>query len=200
MIDITGIMAALARLKDIPIAKVLRNAARDYVQGAYKATPTAQISKSQYYVFTDWKTGKKHYLHESQVKTEQTKSGNAKMAQKWKNFNPARGFFGLNQFKLKKVRVAKGWSKATWAGVMRELGMATKAIPKRLPSVVADKSELAQNLNANAPKVTVSDEVRFDDFGKQSTAQKHTQIAQAGFALAAKRLVTEYARMLRRAW
>lgn len=191
-INIEGVMQALARLKGIPVAKVLRNAARDFTQGAYKATPLAQVSKSPYYTFVDARTGQRRYLRDSQVETETTRTGKAKMSAHWRGLKA--------EFHLRKVRVAKGWSKATWAGVMRSLGMAAKATPARLPQVVETKSELTEALASATPKVTIMDEFRIDDFGKGSTAAKHQQIAQAGFALAAKRMTAEYARMLRRAW
>ena len=178
MIDITGIMAALARLKDMPISKVIRNASRDFVQGAYKATPTAQISKSNWYVAQD--DEKKWYIPATQMAGRRIKKN--------------------GDVKIKKTRIYKGWSKATWAGVMRELGMITKATPKRLPNVVNDKSNATQSLNTNEPKMTIANQVRIDNFGKQNTQQKHQEMAKAGFALAAKRLVTAYAKMLKEAW
>ena len=43
-----GLLATYAALKNIPLAKVLRNAARDFVQAAYRATPMARIAQSRY--------------------------------------------------------------------------------------------------------------------------------------------------------
>lgn len=177
-INVASMMDALHRLKGIPLAKVIRNASRDFVQGAFKATPTAQISKSEYYKAE--KDGKTWYIPASQLAGRRIKQKN-----------------GLS---IKKVRIRKGWSKYTWVGVMRELGMASKNIPARLGSHVAEKSQSTQSLNATNPKVVISDEFQINNFGKTSTQPQHEAIAKAGFALATKRLLKEYTRLLKEAW
>lgn len=177
-LDTRHLMSAIASLKEVPLWKVIRNASRDYVQGAYKATPSAQISKSQYYRAEH--NGKKWYIHESQLHGGRVRNKQGKT-------------------QLRKVRVRKGWSKSTWIGAMRELGMTAKNRPRRLPAIVEAKSTTTQQ-GGNTPRVVISDEFHIDRFGRSTTIPAYNQIAGEGFRLAASRLVKEWEREIKERW
>ena len=179
-VSIDQLMNALAQLKGIPLSKVVRNASRDYAQGAYKATPLAQISKSEYYRAE--RNGKTWYIHESQMagrKLRKKKDG---------------------ETSIRKVRVQKGWSKSTWIGAFRALGLSPKFPSKRLPVAVEHMSTAVQHVNADNPKTIVTTDFRINNFGKESTQPQHEQIAREGFRLAALRITKEYTKLLREAW
>ena len=169
-----SLIEALARLKDIPVSKVVRNASRDFAQAALKATPTAQVSKSEFYYY--WgKDGVKHYLHQSQVGKRKRKS------------------------KLRKVRIHKGWSKASWLGVFRALGVSLRMSTNRLPQAVEHLSNAIVSGNPENAKCVLTDNIHFDGF--KGGQDRHSQeIARAGFALAAKRIVSETNKLISRQW
>lgn len=177
-LDIGAMMHALAEVKGIPLGKVIRNASRDYAQAAQKATPVAKTGTSEYYVAT--RNGRRWYVHQSQIR--------GRIANRE----------GGTQ--LRKVRIHRGWSKATWIGAMRALGMSSKQPARRLPSAVEHKAYAIQRTAGENPSVTISDEFRIDGFGRTTTLAQHTRIAGEGFRLAAKRISTEYVRLLKEAW
>ena len=177
-VSIDSLMNALAQLKGIPLSKVVRNASRDYAQGAYKATPLAQISKSEYYRAD--RDGKTWYIHESQMSGKRIRKDGAT--------------------RIRKVRVQKGWSKSTWIGAFRALGMSPKFPPKRLPSAVEHMSMAVQHVTVEDPKTIITTDFRINDFGKVSTQPQHERIAREGFRLAALRITKEYVKMLKEAW
>jgi len=169
----SSLLQAFARLKSVPISKVVRNASKDFAQAALKSTPLAKKSKSEYYRFKG-KDNEWHYLHESQVAGRKSKSG------------------------LKRVRILKGWSKGSWLGVFRALGMSMKE-RKRLPSRVEHISHAIQKTSQTTATTTITDHIHFDNFGKGNDTRTEA-IARAGFELAAKRIVSETNRMLARQW
>ena len=173
-IDASSMVEALARLKGISVQKVVRNASRDFAQAALKATPTAKISKSQYYIWWDRK-GNKHFLHENQVGKRKRGS------------------------KLRKVRIHKGWSKASWLGVFRALGISMRMSTSRLPNAVEHISNAIASGTPEKAKTVITDYIKFNNFGKGD--DRHTaEIARAGFTLAAKRIATETNKMLVKQW
>lgn len=168
-----SLIEALARLKDISVSKVVRNASRDFAQAALKATPTAQVSKSEFFYY--WRDGVKHYLHQSQVGKRKRKS------------------------KLRKVRIHKGWSKASWLGVFRALGVSLRMSTNRLPQAVEHLSNAIVSGNPENAKCVLTDNIHFDGF--KGGQDRHSQeIARAGFALAAKRIVSETNKLISRQW
>lgn len=178
-ISISSIMSALARLKNIPLAKVIRNASRDYTQAAYTATPLAKISKSEWYVAR--RDGRKWYIHESQVsgkKIRNRKTGT----------------------RVSKVRIQKGWSKSTWIGAMKALGMSPKNRPARVRPEAEERSQAVQMTSNTNPKAVITDNFQIDQFGKASTQPQHERIAGEGFKLAARRMSAEFTRMMKEAW
>ena len=162
-----GLIEALARLKNIPVSKVVRNASRDFA-------PLAQVSKSEFYYY--WgKDGVKHYLHQSQVGKRKRKS------------------------KLRKVRIHKGWSKASWLGVFRALGVSLKMSTNRLPQAVEHLSNAIVSGSPEKAKCVMTDNIHFDGF--HGGQDKHSDvIAREGFKLAAKRITGEVNKMIAKQW
>ena len=208
MLDTHQLMDALARLKSIPLAKVVRNAARDYVQAAEKVTPLAKQGKSRYVKAAYYAVGDVSYTtKKGKVKTRRDflRNGNGhkiRTGNYW--YIPADRVGSLKASKktglvIRKVRVSKGWSKMTWVGAMRELGMTTKSRPASLPASVEAKSHTAQQGGDN-PSITITDEFRFDRFGRSTTDAAFGRISSSGFALAAKRMSNEYERMIKETW
>jgi hypothetical protein len=179
MIDITimtdpkRLIEAMARLKNIPVSKVVRNASRDFAQAAQKETPIATKSKSEYYKY--FKNGVPHFLHESQVAGRKRKTG------------------------LRKVRIYKGWSKASWLGVFRALGVSLKVSVQRLPSKVEHISHAVTRGSVTESTTTITDYIHFDEFGRGNDERTET-IGRRGFELAAKRMSKEVNRMLLKQW
>lgn len=173
-LDPKSLMEALARLKGISVSKVVRNASRDFAQAALKATPVAVKSKSEYYYYYD-KQGQRKYLHESQLAGRKRLTG------------------------LRKVRIAKGWSKSSWLGIFRALGMSMKDRPNRLPQKVEHISYAVSRGNDTQSTTTMTDYIHFDRFG-QGQDQHTDSIASAGFKLAAQRMTKEVNRMMIKQW
>lgn len=169
-----SIMQALARLKGIPVAKVVRNASRDFAQAAFKATPVAKKSKSEFYKYKG-KDNQLHFLHESMLVGRKRKTG------------------------LKKVRIYKGWSRASWLGVFRALGMSIKAQTSRLPNKVEHISNAIARGSIESASTTITDYIHFDNFGRENDTRTG-DIARAGFELAARRITNETSNMLKKQW
>lgn len=172
--QLRDVLTAYARVKQIPLGKVLRNMARDFVQGAYKATPIAKRSKSEFYWYIDAKTGVRKYLHTSQVKKAKPYIASADG--------------------LRKVRIAKGWSRAVWIGVMRDLGMTPKSAPAGVKAAPRYGNAEAQLSNAN-PSITLAAGIHFEALAGADNA-----IVAAGEALAYKRVSADIERVLKKAW
>lgn len=173
MTDPKRLMEAMARLKDIPVSKVVRNASRDFAQAAQKETPIANKSKSEFYKYI--KDGEPHFLHESQVASRKRKAG------------------------LRKVRIYKGWSRASWLGVFRALGVSLKVSVQRLPSKVEHMSSAVARGDSTTSSTTITDYIHFDRFGKTNDTRTD-EIGRKGFELAAKRMSKEVSRMMQKQW
>lgn len=171
--DTNHLVEALARLKGIPVSKVVRNASKDFAQGAYNATPVAKISKSEYYYVKD----QGRYLHQSQLE----------------------GRKRLYKHGIYKVRVRKGWSKASWIGVFRALGMSANVVSQRLPQKVETLSGVVISGTPTDAKAAITDCIRFDGWGGGSDRSSDA-VRKSGFALAAKRIEGEVNRMIARQW
>jgi hypothetical protein len=176
-IDASSMMAALARLKNIPIAKVVRNAGRDFARAAYKSTPVARVSKSEYYKYKDARTGEWKYLHQSQLQGRGRKSTKG----------------------LKKVRIYKGWSKASWLGVFKALGMPMSP-STRLPGAVQGMSHAASMATDYYAEMTIDDAIHFDRFGRNMSSATVDAVARAGYEAAARNITKELDKMLKKNW
>jgi hypothetical protein len=194
--DAKDLMAAYAAAKGIPMAKVIRNAARDFARAAFYKTPTAAISKSDYFWYRD-ASGKIHYLHKRMVKSQSYKvvvDGETKRRKRWvlRSGKETEG-------KIHKVMVGKGWSKASWRGVFQALGLPQPNKPKYMPAKADTLSSLAERFAGATASATITDIIRFNRFGKGSDRVTGAMF-QAGYARAAKKIMDDVSRMLRRAW
>ena len=191
--DAKELFEAMARLKGIPIEKVVRNASRDFARAGKKATPQAIISKSPYYKFFDERDGKWHFLHETQVEEEYI---NRKGISKKRVSKKAKNAFG----QLRKVRIAKNWSKYSWNGVFAALGMSDeiRSVPARMQKVNQIGNAFVSSSQEEA-SVTIEDYIHFDRFGTGSDFTS-SRILQAGYERAATNMTKEVDRMLRKHW
>lgn len=187
------LMAAYAAAKKVPMATVIRNAARDFAQAAYKATPTAIKSSSDYYWYKG-ADGQRHYLHKRMVKRKTFKAADGSRRRKWV-LKSGRDLEGS----LHRVRIAKGWSKASWIGVFRALGMDAPKRAKTAPEKAETLSSITEAASGATAKATITDIIRFNRFGK-GTDTRSGEIARAGYALAAKRIMRDVAKTLKEAW
>jgi len=110
-------MLKIQAVKGVPMAKVIRNAARDFVQEAYRATPLAKKRQTDFLYL-----GKKRPPHGGRgrprwVRKEPTKSGS-----RW---DPP-------------FSIARGFSKSSWIGMMRQLGMNGKRSDHASAAVYGD--------------------------------------------------------------
>lgn len=199
-VDYSEFLKSYAKLKKIPLAEVIHNATKDFVQAALRETPTASEKGVLWYRAK--KGGHTWYIPASRVNSrrrEQLEKGNIA-------FEP--------------LPIKKGWSKATWLGAMQALGMNTgKAkVPKfasllakfngdvktlsesQLQSEAEKKSAVAFAHTASSASAVITDEFRIDCFGRGSSSYQFNRISAAGFALAATRITNDYARHIREAW
>lgn len=180
-----------ARLKNVPVGIVIRNMARDFVRGARMATPEAKIGKSEFYWYRG-KDGQKHYLHESIVDKvlEETITATGKKRVK-RLKTPLQQKLG----RLKKVRIAKGWSKDVWIGAMRALGMESPTPRKNLPAAVVEFAQaIQQGLESPTPEIDLTARIRFDAIPGASG-----EIIAAGWARARMFFLRNYKKTLREA-
>lgn len=194
-IDTKDLIAAYAAMKKVPMATVIRNAARDFARVAHAMTPTASTKTSEYYWYRG-KDGKIHYLHERLVEKQEYRivvNGRKRKRTKYV------AKYGITDKRLKKVLVAKGWSKASWIGVFRALGIPPKGKAKYLPAKTETLGSVAEKSAGATASITITDIIRFNRFGKGSD-RVTGEMFQAGYARAAKKIMDDVSRMLRRAW
>ena len=203
--DIQGnIMETLARLKKIPISKVIRNAGRDFARAAMRETPVAIVSKSEYYKYFDERDRQWKYLHQSMLNGEKapyvdeelTKAG----ALETVTYTTKSGKVKTKTVrKLAKVRVYKGWSKASWIGVFRALGMPPPAQGKQ-PDAVTRMSQASEMATDYYAEMTIDDAIHFDQFGRHMSSQTVGRIAEAGYEAAAKNITKEIDKLMQKQW
>lgn len=182
MVEDSDLVNALARLKGIPVRKVLHNAAKDFAQQAYVNTPVANEPKHRYY----------------RVKTS---------AGVWQ-YIPDYEIYALHLSKRKrlarkiyKVPFKKGWSRAAWIGVFRSLGMPPKGSTSNLSSEVATQGYTVERGMSDAPEIEIADSIHFDRFGRNpGDTRRSDRIVQAGFNLAAQRIAKGVDQAMKKAW
>ena len=176
-IDAKGLLEAFARLKGIPVQKVIRNAGRDFVQAALKATPIAQAAAKPFLLVVG--ADKKVLVHK-----HGPRMGRAIVIPE--------GAPHSKSVNTRKLYVRRGWNRATWRGVMAALGMNQKNRPQKVPSAVDAMSGASWSGTQEAPTLTISDQLALD----KAYPGQVQQIVAAGYALATKRIVTEFNRMV----
>lgn len=170
-INTAQMLRLFADLKGVPLAKVIRNAARDFAQAALKATPLAKIRSSPY--------------------ARITLAGGGTRYARLDRY----GGSTLRNLRKKKyrIRINRGWSRASWIGVFRALGMEKAPhAPARLPAAVETIGRADMDGDDTSPRVRILDEIRFDGLPGTEDA-----IIDAGLGLAAKRIDSEWNRIMK---
>jgi len=208
-VEAQELMGAFARLKQIPLAKVVRNAARDFAQAAQKATPNAAISRSPWYLAT---------RYEQTQETYQTKRGKTKTRTVWANgsdgrrvkrgnswfiheskIGSGRAYWRKGGIEVRKMRVYRGWSKASWIGIMKALGMSHGGVKPQLEKADNLSSVVLRDNPVNVA-AEMTDRIAFDKFGKGGADYTSEDIKQRGFELAAWRLSQAFEQEARKQW
>lgn len=191
--DEKDIIHAFAAMKDIPVAKVIRNAAKDFAKAARAATPLGRTTKSDYAKLI-W-DGTFHFIKISYFMLHKPKR-RYKMKRKQELGLPYHGYsYQLKRLTNARMRVSKGWSNASWIGIYHALGIATKPTRKSLSPKVEDIGKVSNSFYNNAhAEVIITDDIRFNS-DEWRTAE--ARMARKGFQAAAKKITKEYARMLR---
>ena len=210
--DDRELVAAYSRLKRIPIATIVHNASKDFAKAAYTATPLAQKSTrdSEWMTFIDARTGRRRYIREYKLRKTRTQpkgliyKGKPRKGDKpikeYKAGTFARlGLFGLvdeSQYQPHKVHIAKGYSKSTWIGVFRALGLP----PRRKASKWAEGRSTATTQGTDTKTMTtITDEVTFDKWGK-GLNYSSPNILEEGMAAARQIMTRQVALAMRREW
>lgn len=170
-----GLLQTYARLKNIPMAKVLRNAARDFVQAAYRATPLARIKQSPYV----------------RLPIEGTKHTYRYIL--WDSLDEK----AQERLKKRRIRLQRGWSKASWIHLMRVLGMTNKNgdMRKERSGKRWDAVNRLATIGGNPEReVEITDQIHFD-----ARPGEIDRISEAGFALATKRLSNDFRKIMKAA-
>lgn len=188
-LDSRELVSAFARLKNIPVWKVIRNAAKDFTRGAYDATPVAKKSTSPYYR-AKYK-GRTWYVKQSQL----TKGTRGKMKALAKGEQVE---FRQGRPVLKRVLIKKGWSKSTWIGAMRTLGF--HGAGGKYATYAASNSLALGNQNNDHPEYTVVDQFHIDAFGRSTTDEAYARVVDAGWTRAAAILTRSYRQLVEKEW
>ena len=179
-----GLLQTYAAMKNIPLAKVIRNAARDFVQAAYKATPTARIStKESPYV--------RIRIADMQVSRHgKTWTRGIYRYIRWDSLDDA----ARQRLEKHRVRIKKGWSKASWIRLMRILGMTNSKGEMRKER--SGRSWRAVNqlatIGLTEKQAVIEDDIHFD-----ARPGEIDRITEAGFALATKRLSADFRKIMK---
>lgn len=180
-IDYSEFMRGYARLKKIPLLKVIHNAAKDFVQAALPATPIADSSKPKW--VRAEKDGKVWYLPIERANKRRL------------------GQLEKGGIKYTRLNIRKGWSRSTWIGVMQALGMtSSRGKPAKPQTHAIDKSDIAFSEGENKASAVITDRMKIDHFGRTTSDARFSVIAAAGFELAAWRMTRDYAKHIKEAW
>lgn len=183
-VEAKELIEAIARLSKIPVSKVIRNASRDFTRGAKEATPLAKVSKSRYYRLYNDAGQVIRYIPETQVRQKHDKH-------------------------LKKVRVAKGYAKATWLNVFAQLGIlneknapkAPKSLNAQASTRLHQKSNITMHEGQNYAEAEITDRMSFNHFGQAPQNQAVFQsITRAGFARASVFMAETWMRLTNQLW
>lgn len=180
-VDSKGLLQAYADLKDLPLAKIIHNAAKDFAERAQERTPNSQLLHAKYYKAYIPGTGKHWFI-----------------PIEW--LNGRRVYNKRSRVQLVKW-LKRGWSKATWIGIMRALGMSTSKGPlKSSDSSHARKmSHIVKKQSNTHAEAAMTDEVYFDQW-QRGTDYTSKPVMAEGFKLAAKRISKDFNKETRQKW
>lgn len=178
------LMRKMAAAKDIPIGKVVRNAARDYVHAAYLTTPRANRSKTAFLIVPGRGRLSGRNIWVNKLAPRKTVQSNPsvfpsvipKGHRRRANLSPP-------------YECGAGYAKASWVGLMRALGMNGGGGGRAFPFAAnyAKLDFIAENGGAVVElKNALWYIMRLD---------RRAGIAHAGIALAEGRISRELARM-----
>lgn len=175
-----ALLKEYARIKNVPIGKVIRNATKDFLQAAQRHTPMgAKKRKSGWLSIAPEAIRGDHKLQDD--------------GKVW--FGPqilsAKDKTRLRKAGAKVPTVRKGYSKATWIGAMQALGMNRK-VPQGM-----DSAKHVATLKTEGTGSNVSSTIR-NWLGFDSKPGTIANILQQGFANAARRIRDDWARVLKR--
>lgn len=159
----------MAQIKEVPVAKVLRNAARDFAHGAYRATGTAAVSRSPFLQVPDKRGGKygRAYMERA---ARASAAGEALLApgtylrgaMRWIRKTPARrpGSRG-GHTPNPPYPVAKGFARASWIGVFRGLGMTTQRPARNVPASAVRIGQVESLAEGGQPALEIVDRLSY---------------------------------------
>lgn len=149
-IDINDLVSQMSRLKNVPVDKVTRNAGRDFVKGAYMAAPVAKISKSKFAIVT-LKNGEKQVLNITKAAQQSAARARAGRGAEVREATKAR----LN---ARRIVIQRGFSKATWIGAFRALGVSTTKPAKNIPDKLTRLSTVRWHIKESEASVEIIDQ------------------------------------------
>lgn len=173
------VLKAYAEMKGFPLKKIVHNAAKDFAQAAQETTPLAQIEHAKYFrAFIPH--GKHWWIPIEKVgHTVHNKPGKVQLW-RW---------------------LKRGWSKATWIGIMRALGMTTKKQPRKSSDAEHAKkmSSVTVKETTTSAEAAMTDRVYFDQWTK-GTDYTSEPVKAKGFQLAARRIAKDFNDLMRERW
>ena len=180
-VDSRNILQAYANLKNLPLAKIIHNASKDFAQAAQERTPKSQLLHAKYYKAYIPGTGKHWFI-----------------PIEW--LNGRRVYNKRSRVKLVKW-LKRGWSKATWIGIMRALGMTSSKAPLRSSDSTHAQmmSHVILHKDAVSAHADMTDEVYFDQWTR-GTDYTSEPVIKSGFALASKRIANDFNNVTRAKW
>lgn len=153
MAKLASLMRRMQQLKseadggEYPMAKVLRNAARDFAQEAYAATRSAAVSRTPFLQVPDRRGSTYYNAYKARLLSGAavTPGMTIRGAMRWVKKRRVK-HLGLRGGRTPNppYPVAKGFARATWIGVFRGLGMTTRRPAERIPEAATRAGTVTQ--------------------------------------------------------
>lgn len=122
----------MAQAKEVPISKVLRNAARDFAHGAYKTTATAAVRSTPFLRVR--KNDRPLQYSQQDIRNAVEIGANIRTYYRWVKKTKVRRLGSRGGITPNPpYPVAKGFARASWIGVFRGLGMTTAKPAANVP-------------------------------------------------------------------
>lgn len=188
-----NLIERITEISEIPLQMLIRNAARDFARAGFYATPVAKkIPEPGYFELWSTPNGWRKFVKK---KGQWQKNENAGDFIRYLPFSPGM-VTGKGKPKSKYVKkhtYGRGWSKASWFGIFKSLGMDNLAKARtQAARNNASTSEFGDQMNPGY-ELTVGIE-----FTKRPGATE--KIYAAGYARAAKNLMKTYETELKKKW